>query len=116
MFRWPKRPSVVLMGTATGAALVSAASGIGDIIRITPLVRVVRSLGYEVDVLVSPDDPAAADLLRGAPELRDLFVLSRMSRGAAASSVGRLRRQRYDVATFTILSAPLSRWVNTERR
>lgn len=98
------------------SALVSAASGIGDIIRVTPLVRVFRRLGYEVDILVSPDDLSAADLLRGAPELRNVFVMSRISGDAGISGVNRLRSERYDVATFTALSAPLGRFVDAVQR
>ena len=42
------------------AALVSAAYGIGDILRTTPLVRVLARLGYQVDLLVAPDYPESA--------------------------------------------------------
>ena len=36
-------------------ALVSAARGIGDILRVTPLIRVCARLGYDVDVLIASD-------------------------------------------------------------
>ena len=36
-------------------ALVTAARGIGDILRTTPLIRVMARLGYHVDVALEPD-------------------------------------------------------------
>ena len=98
-----------------GKALVSAASGIGDILRVTPLIRAAHRLGYDVDVLLWPDEPAAAELLRGAREIGRLFVRDRLAQRAAARFPG-LQKKRYDVATFTSLSAPLSRWVEAEQR
>jgi ADP-heptose:LPS heptosyltransferase len=97
-----------------GTALVSAASGIGDILRVTPLIRVAYRLGYEVDVLLSPDDPAAAELLRGAREIRRL-VLCHKPAGGASAALPDLTERQYDVATFTGLSAHLSRWVQAGR-
>lgn len=89
-----------------GTALISAASGIGDILRVTPLIRVADSLGYEVDVCVVPDDPAAPELLRGAREVRRLFEYPRamISRNR---SIADLRDYEYDLATFTPFSAHL---------
>jgi ADP-heptose:LPS heptosyltransferase/glycosyltransferase involved in cell wall biosynthesis len=87
---------------ASGSALVCAAGGIGDILRVTPLIRVLSRLGYDVDVLLAPDDPAAAGLLAGAPEIRSLLV--------------KPEERVYDVATFTHLSTRLGRWVHAERR
>jgi ADP-heptose:LPS heptosyltransferase/SAM-dependent methyltransferase len=57
-------------------AVVAAGGGIGDILRITPLIRVLHRRGYEVDLLLLADEPAVAELLRGAPELREVTVLS----------------------------------------
>ena len=65
-----------------GAALVSAAFGIGDIIRVTPLVRVLRRLGYEVDLLIAPDYPAAVELFGRSPELRRVIHYPRSARTA----------------------------------
>jgi hypothetical protein len=58
------------------AALVSAASGIGDILRVMPLIRMFEGLGYQVDVLLAPDYPQVIRLLEGAPEIRHLFHVS----------------------------------------
>lgn len=57
------------------AALVSAGSGIGDILRVTPLIRVFARLGYQVDVVLAPDYLEAVTLLEGAPEIRNIFYL-----------------------------------------
>lgn len=97
-------------------ALVSAASGIGDILRITPLVRIFRKLGYDVDMLLWPDDPAVVGLVQEAPELRRVFLVPRHSKAAAAEAITNVRQMDYDVATFTVLSSPLSRWVDARRR
>lgn len=55
------------------AALVSAGSDIGDIVRVTPLIRVFARLGYQVDVVLVPDYLEAVTLLEGAPEIQNLF-------------------------------------------
>lgn len=57
------------------AVLVSAGSGIGDILRVTPLIRVFARLGYQVDVLLATDYLEAVSLLEGAPEIRNIFYL-----------------------------------------
>ncbi|HEV7586929.1 MAG TPA: glycosyltransferase family 9 protein [Longimicrobium sp.] len=97
-------------------ALVTAAGGLGDILRVTPLVGVFRALGYEVDLLVAPDYAGTVALLDGAPGLRRLFfVPSRWSR-STESRTGGLGETRYDVATFTYWSRePLSPRVNAAR-
>ncbi len=76
-----RRPSGCLMEPVIGTALITAASGIGDIIRVTPLIRAVYYLGYEVDVLVMPDDLEAAELLRGAPEVRETLRIHSRAKG-----------------------------------
>jgi|SRR5271166_92241 len=98
------------------AALVTAASGIGDILRVTPLIRVLHQLGHAVDVLIAPDNPEAADLLRGAPEIRELFVTADTTNGRAAASLppGMAGRD-YALATFTRWSGPLSQRVQAAR-
>ncbi|MDB5600908.1 MAG: methyltransferase protein [Xanthobacteraceae bacterium] len=95
------------------AALVTAAAGIGDIIRVTPLVRVLHGLGYEVDLMLSPDDPACLELFRGAPELRRVI---HVPGGARKGPIPELARQRYALATFTALSAPLAGSVDAKDR
>jgi glycosyltransferase involved in cell wall biosynthesis len=88
-------------------ALISAALGIGDILRVTPLIRVAHRLGYETDVLLATDYPDVIELLEGAPEIRHLFHLPSPRRGAGPTQVEGLSNQIYDVATFTTWSAPL---------
>jgi glycosyltransferase involved in cell wall biosynthesis/2-polyprenyl-3-methyl-5-hydroxy-6-metoxy-1,4-benzoquinol methylase len=88
-------------------ALISAALGIGDILRVTPLIRVVHRLGYETDVLLVTDYPDVIELLEGAPEIRRVFHLPSPRRGTGPSQADGLTSQSYDLATFTLWSAPL---------
>src|SRR5688500_14349271 len=82
-------------------ALVTAAGGLGDVLRATPLVPVLGALGYEVDLLLAPDYVGTVALLDGAPGVRRLFHLpSRWSRDTARRTDG-LGETRYDVATYT---------------
>jgi len=85
-------------------ALVTAAGGLGDVLRATPLVRVLGALGYEVDLLLAPDYAGTVALLDGAPGVRRLFhVPSRWSHDTASRTDG-LAETRYDVATYTFWS------------
>ena len=95
-------------------ALVSAAYGIGDILRVTPLIRVLRNVGYQVDVLLAPDYPETVELIRGAPEVNRLFNYPDMRRNRGTQPLPELQSQQYEIASFTVWSAPLSRWVKTE--
>jgi ADP-heptose:LPS heptosyltransferase len=104
-----------LFSTA-GNALVTAASGVGDIVRVTPLIRVIQRLGYQVDVLLAPDDPAAPDLLRGASEIRHLLSIPQGLGRRARPEIDGLAGERYELATFTHLSAPLRRCVDARGR
>ena len=88
-------------------ALVSAALGVGDILRVTPLIRVIHQLGYEVDVLLATDYGDAVELLEGAPEIRRIFQLPSPRRGTAPSQLEGLNKQTYDLATFTAWSVSL---------
>ncbi|GAB3126354.1 glycosyltransferase [Novispirillum itersonii] len=83
-----------------GGAMLVAGGGIGDILRTTPLIRVLHQLGHEVDVLLLADYPGVADLLRGAPEIRDLWV---SSPGKAARAVP---RREYGVVLYNSFGAP----------
>ena len=85
-------------------ALVSAARGIGDILRVTPLVRVCARLGYDVDLLVASDYAAAARLLEGDADIRRLFHVASAWRGGGTPAVEGLGTESYDVATFTYWS------------
>src|SRR5215510_4716054 len=96
------------------SALVTAAGGIGDTIRMTPLVRALSGLGYEVDVLLAPDYLGAVQLFDGAPEIRRLYyVPSHWSREAERRIDG-LRDRSYDVATFTVWSLRLRNLVTAQ--
>ena len=111
----PPVPATLPPARARPAALVSAAAGIGDILRITPLIRVFARLGYDVDVLLAPDDPDAVTLLEGAPDIRQLFYQPRSRGGEPPQRLDGLSQQVYDVATFTIWSLPLQRLVRAQR-
>jgi ADP-heptose:LPS heptosyltransferase len=87
----------------TRRALVSAARGIGDILRVTPLIRVCARLGYEVDVLVASDYADVVSLIEHDRDIRRLFHVPSEWRGGA-SRIGDLAAERYDVATFTYWS------------
>jgi hypothetical protein len=86
-------------------ALVTAARGIGDILRITPLVRVCRRLGFDVDLLLAPDYPETATLLDGHPEVSRVFLLPGPWRHLEPRNIDGLDRTVYDVGTFTAWSA-----------
>jgi ADP-heptose:LPS heptosyltransferase len=92
---------------AVRRALVTAASGIGDVLRVTPLIRVCALLGFEVDVLIAPDYPDTATLLAGAPEIRQLYCRPSRWNGQSASGGDALPTESYDVATFTYWSSSL---------
>ena len=108
-----------LAGTAVSidkpAALVSVAFGIGDIIRITPLIRVLHRMGYSVDVLLAPDYPNVLELLRGAPEVRRILHYPGIRRNKGAQPFPELEGERYELATYTTWSAPLARWVKSKQ-
>ncbi len=96
-------------------ALVTAARGIGDILRITPLVRVFSQSGYRVDVALEPDYPETVELLRGAPEIENLYWRASHWAKTAAENLAGLADQRYDTACFTAWSISLRPQVNTAR-
>jgi len=96
-------------------ALITAASGLGDILRVTPLVRVCVSLGYEVDFLVSPDYPETARLLEGAPEIRRVFRRPSRWSGQSATGEESLPTDSYEIATFTYWSSTLRHLVRANR-
>jgi 2-polyprenyl-3-methyl-5-hydroxy-6-metoxy-1,4-benzoquinol methylase len=108
-------PATTPPAMARPAALVSAASGIGDILRITPLIRVFAMLGYDVDVLLAPDYPEAVTLLEGASEIRHLFYQLSSPDSKQHQHLDGLSQQVYDIATFTIWSLPLKRLVRARR-
>lgn len=96
-------------------ALVSAARGIGDILRATPLVRVCAGLEYDVDLLLAADYPGVERLFEADADVRRVFHVPGTWRGGAAASVGGLATERYDVATFTFWSQVLRPQVRASR-
>ncbi|MCA1612882.1 MAG: glycosyltransferase [Acidobacteria bacterium] len=102
-------------GGEAPAALVAAAYGVGDILRVTPLVRALSRLGYAVDVLVAPDYAETVSLLAGAPEIRSLVHYENFRANRGARPVAGLDARGYELAAFTLWSAPLKRWVRARR-
>ena len=102
--------------SARPAALVTAASGIGDIIRITPLVGVLNGLGYDVDLLLAPDDAGAVELFRGAPGLRRVMHCPPLQHGQRPALPPEAAKTNYALATFTTLSAPLAGLIDAKQR
>lgn len=96
-------------------ALVSAARGVGDILRVTPLIRVCARLGYDVDVLIVSDYADVAQLIEPDRDVRRLFHVASPWRGGPASPRGSFSGERYDVATFTYWSQPLRLQVQASR-
>ena len=58
-------------------AIVACGGGIGDTLRITPLIRVLHKLGYLVDVMLYADHPETARLIEGTAEIRTVFASAR---------------------------------------
>jgi ADP-heptose:LPS heptosyltransferase/2-polyprenyl-3-methyl-5-hydroxy-6-metoxy-1,4-benzoquinol methylase len=109
-------PSIAVPGqTAKRRALITASRGIGDILRVTPLIRVAHQLGYEVDVLLETDYPEVAQLFCGAPEIRRLFQRPSRRPRSAHNDLKELASQAHDVATFTFWSAGLRSHVHAKR-
>ena len=81
--------------------LISAGTGIGDILRMTPLIRVAHQLGYNVDLLLLADYPGVVELLDGAPEIGQLFCVPRSNGGAGSGPIRGIADRCYDAAVFT---------------
>jgi ADP-heptose:LPS heptosyltransferase len=96
-------------------ALVSAARGIGDILRVTPLVRVCTRLGYEVDLLIASDYADVIRLLEPDADVRRVFHVASQWRGGSMNAVDGLASERYDVAIFTFWSQTLRSQVRAAR-
>jgi ADP-heptose:LPS heptosyltransferase/glycosyltransferase involved in cell wall biosynthesis len=107
--------SVPARGADAPKALVSAAYGIGDILRVTPLAGALARLGYQVDLLVAPDYPESAKLWENAPEIRRLIHYQNFRGNRGGQPLAALAAEAYEVATFTQWSAPLRRWVRAKR-
>src|SRR5271166_5667055 len=112
----------VQYGPAKRRALICAAQGIGDILRVTPLIRVAHGLGFEVDVLLATDYPEVAQLLEGAPEIARLIQVQSIRGGSCApgnygqqSLPREIADTEYEIAAFTAWSVPVSKTVQARR-
>ena len=94
---------------------MSAARGIGDILRVTPLVRVCARLGYDVDVLIASDYAGVAALIESDADIRTVFHVPSPWRGGAITNIAAVSAEHYDVATFTYWSLALRRYVRASR-
>jgi ADP-heptose:LPS heptosyltransferase/glycosyltransferase involved in cell wall biosynthesis/2-polyprenyl-3-methyl-5-hydroxy-6-metoxy-1,4-benzoquinol methylase len=108
-------PGAIQAKPARPKALISAALGIGDILRVTPVIRAAHALGYEVDALLATDYPEAARLLEGAPEIHRVFQVPSARCRDGITMVDGLGDSEYDVAAFTTWSAPLRKRVRSRR-
>ncbi|MET3159981.1 glycosyltransferase family 9 protein [Bradyrhizobium diazoefficiens] len=106
-------PAIMRKGRAS--ALVAAASGIGDIIRVTPLIRVLTRLGHRVDFLIAADYPDSGELFRGAREINRIIVHPALTRRAETAQIAELADTEYEVAVFTHLAAALAPKVMSQR-
>jgi ADP-heptose:LPS heptosyltransferase/2-polyprenyl-3-methyl-5-hydroxy-6-metoxy-1,4-benzoquinol methylase len=107
--------ATVAQSTRQPSALVTAALGIGDILRMTPLVRVLHEMGYIVDVLVATDYPDTALLIDGAPEIRRVFQMPSLRSSSAPDRISVLADEEYELATYTAWSAALREKVRSKR-
>jgi glycosyltransferase involved in cell wall biosynthesis len=97
-----------------GRVLVAAARGVGDILRVTPLVSALGRMGYRVDMLLEPDYPETVQLLDGAPQVGRIFWRQSAWRGSPVSKP--LEPDAvYDLAVFTALARHLRRGVKASR-
>lgn len=101
---------------ARGRALVAVAAGIGDVVRATPLVRVLHRMGYAVDVLCGADYPRTADLLTGAPEVARVIPHPNPSTDRGRTPCPALAGVEYEVACFAYWARPLERQVRARAR
>lgn len=110
-------PALALSQSSKRRALISAAQGIGDILRVTPLIRVAHGLGFEVDVLLATDYPEVAQLLEGAPEIRRVIQVPgvRGGTGSAGSLPRDVASEEYEIAAFTAWSAPMRNGILARR-
>jgi ADP-heptose:LPS heptosyltransferase/SAM-dependent methyltransferase len=95
-------------------ALVSAARGIGDILRTTPLLTLLHQQGYGVDFLIEPDYAEAVEIFEGLPAIRELYYRTRPV--PQRERLQELSAQTYEIATFTYWSAPLQPLVRAKRK
>ena len=109
------QPATVAGPVQPSSALVTAALGIGDILRVTPLIRVLHQMGYIVDVLLATDYPDTALLIEGAPEIRRVFRLPSARSNSGQNGIAALTDEEYELATYTVWSAVLCEKVRSKR-
>lgn len=102
----PRRPPPPSTAN-TIRALVVAAGGVGDIIRMTPFLRVLASRGARVDFAIAPHYPGLAALFQGAPEIARVIELPPAPRGAAPRCAALEAGPSYDLAVLHALAEPL---------
>jgi ADP-heptose:LPS heptosyltransferase/2-polyprenyl-3-methyl-5-hydroxy-6-metoxy-1,4-benzoquinol methylase len=106
-------PAIVHNGSAT--ALVAAASGIGDLIRVTPLIRVLAQLGHRVDFLIAPDYADCAELFRSACDVNRVITHPALTNRTASTHIAELAESKYELAVLTRLAAALTPKVPAQR-
>jgi ADP-heptose:LPS heptosyltransferase len=82
-------------------ALISTAGGVGDLVRITPLIAVCHAVGYVIDLLVEADYADASTLVQDLPGVRRVFHERSRWTGAGEVDLTGLEAERYHVAIFT---------------
>lgn len=94
------------------AALVVLSSGIGNIIRWTPLISALAQLGYTVDVwLDNPDYPDSDLLLRGSPHIRRVFFAKPMATPYDVVCVSHWSSvDDSDLPAYRVLRYPRDQW------
>lgn len=82
-------------------ALVAVAYGIGDALRATPLVRALKSLGYDVDFLVAPDFPETTSLFDGCDDIERVLHYDDFRSNGGRAPVPGIDGVMYDVAVLS---------------
>ena len=99
--------------STSGPVVVLAAGGLGDILRVTPLIRALAQLGHTVDLVLAPDYPQTASLLEGAPEIRRVITLPAAHTSRRRTVRTTLGEGTYEWAFATTLAGPLLSSVKT---
>ncbi len=89
-------------------ALLVLGAGIGDVLRSSPLIRVLTGLGYDVDVLVEEDYHGCSSLLEGAPGVRRLFRCTSAwaeNHGPPEGDLRQLEKAEYEIAVYSLSTA-----------
>lgn len=96
-------------------ALVATAGGIGDILRSTPIIKILNVQGYAVDLLLSPDYPEVASLFENASEVANIY--KKGSEKYFVDNGGEtLTTQQYDLAVFAKWALPFQSIIKAIRK